>query len=213
MIFKETLEEKSRVIWDRRGGREQSPCVDPGGSPVGKGEGGHGLWSSEEGHVDQRGIRGGGQQEPDPAGPQGPPLGGSGFIPEAPWSHRRLKSRGVMRSDPTDDSDLGVLQEEGLEEARDWAVLTQTMTALGSVPLPTFLFSVSLPLLPASSLSLRSDRPVSLVLTHLPLSPSLPPSLHFPEQNSNSSSPRWLALAPFGLAELIILIKLWDLFY
>lgn len=118
-----------------------------------------------------------------------------------------------MHSDPTDNSDLGVLQEEGLEEAREWAVLTQTMTALGSVPLPTFLFSVSLPLLPASSLSLRSDHPVSLVLTHLPLSPSLPPSLHFPEQNSNSSSPRWLALVPFGLAELIILIKLWDLFY
>lgn len=68
---------------------------------------------------------------------------------------------------------------------------------LGSVLLPTFLFSVSLPLLPASSLSLCSDRPVSLVLTHLPLSPSLPPSLRFPEQNSNSSSPRWLALAPF----------------
>lgn len=52
--------------------------MDPGGSPVGKGEGGHGLWSSEEGHVDQRGIRGGGQQEPDPAGPRGPPLGGLG---------------------------------------------------------------------------------------------------------------------------------------
>ena len=162
-------------------------------------------------------IRGGSEGEGSRSqtlqGLKGHRWGGSGFIPEAPWSHRRLKSRGVMRSDPTDDSDLGVLQEEGLEEARDWAVLTQTMTALGSVPLPTFLFSVSLPLLPASSLSLRSDRPVSLVLTHLPLSPSLPPSLHFPEQNSNSSSPRWLALVPFGLAELIILIKLWDLFY
>lgn len=49
-------------------GREQRPCVDPGGSPVGKGEGGHGLWGREAVRRDMR-TRGGGGQEPDPAGP------------------------------------------------------------------------------------------------------------------------------------------------
>ena len=172
MIFKETLEEKSTVIWDGRGGERAEPVYGPWGQPSGERRGGHGLWSSEEGHVDQRGIRGGGQQEPDPAGPRGPQLGGSGFIPEAPGSHRRLESRGVMHSDPADDSDLGVLQEEGLEEAREWAVLTQTVTALSDLsPSPPFY---------SLSLSRSSQLPPCLsALTVLSLSYSLTfPSLH-----------------------------------
>lgn len=79
-----------------------------------------------------------------------------------------------MHSDPADDSDLGVLQEEGLEEAREWAAPAQTMTALsGLSPSPTFLFSVSLPLF-ASLLP-----PCLFSLTVLSLSYSLTfPSLH-----------------------------------
>ena len=135
---------------------------------------------------------------------------GSGFIPKVPGSHRKLESRGVRRSDPEDNSDLGVLREEGLEEAREWAAPTQTMTAYSglsvrlsrsSVPLPPlFIRCLSHSFLPCFLLA-SSLLPSCLSRTHspspLPPAPSLPPSRRFPEQNSNSSSPRWLALAPF----------------
>lgn len=68
MIFKETLEEKSRVIWGRRDGERAEAVSGPWGQPSGERGGGHGLWGSEAVRRDMR-TRGGGGQEPDPAGP------------------------------------------------------------------------------------------------------------------------------------------------
>ena len=171
------------------------PSGERGGRPRAVGQRG-----SEEGHADQRG-RGAGARPCRALRATAP---GSGFIPKVPGSHRKLESRGVRRSAPADNSDLGVLREEGLEEAREWAAPTQTMTAhsglsvrlsRSSVPLPRlFIRCLSHSFLPCFLL-VSSLLPSCLSRTHSP-SP-LPPSRRFPEQNSNSSSPRWLALAPF----------------
>lgn len=90
-------------------GGEQSPCVDPGGSPVGKGEWGDGLWGSEAGHVDQRG-RGAGAR---PCRALRATALGSEFIPKVLGSHRKLESRGVRVQIPQTSLILGFSGRKG----------------------------------------------------------------------------------------------------